>query len=186
MQGFDACRFPAYKAEDLGARRCHSRPSARSLGGAARTCLVSASRSLRRLVGTKHGSLSGAEGGGQHAGAFSGRRRVQRGGWAADWGLSTTSPQTQANARVRFFWKRQGEQGEGRAAGWGVSTRTPQTQHDDLCGVSRGVAGELVAVVAGACEPPERQRRTARRGYLGGVWIGWVKSGLSSRLVCAF
>ena len=154
MQGFDACRFPAYKAEDLGARRCHSRPSARSLEGAARTCLVSASRSLRRLVGTKHVSTSEGVARGQHAGAFSGRRRVQRGGWAADWGLSTTSPQTQANARVRFFWKRQGEQGEGRAAGWGVSTRTPQTQADDPRKHGRGVAGELVAVVAGACGNP--------------------------------
>ena len=55
------------------------------------------------------------------AGAFTGRRGQRRGRRAADWGLSKTSPQTQAD--------------------------DPKTQ-------GRGVAGELVAVVAGACEPP--------------------------------
>ena len=59
-----------------------------------------------------------------------------------------------------------GRRGQGRgrrAADWGLSKTSPQTQTDDLKTQGRGVAGDLVAVIAGACEPPERQRRTARR-----------------------
>ena len=73
------------------------------------------------LADSQHASLSVAEGGGQHAGAFSGRLGQRRGRRAAEWGLSKTSPQTQAD--------------------------DPKTQ-------GLGVAGDLVAVIDGACEPP--------------------------------
>ena len=85
------------------------------------------------LADSQHASISEGVARGQHAGAFSGRRGQGRGRRAAGWGLSTTSPQTQAD--------------------------DPKTQ-------GCGVVGDLVAVIAGACEPPERQRRTARRGLV--------------------
>ena len=52
------------------------------------------------------------------------------------------------------FSGRRGERRGRRAADWGLSKTSPQTQPDDPKKQGGGVAGDLVAEIDGACEPP--------------------------------